>query len=121
MSAATTTRFHDWDVAYAAFLAASNASDQHWEMVEEPAVLELERRAPRPPKTFSIPARSGQVRTFEFDPAEPDKWDGTGRQFADAVRPLKAQCRPTSGNTHWPARRSTWTLSVTPATPIWTR
>lgn len=91
MIAATPTRRHDWEVAYAAFLAASNASDEHWETVEEPAIMELQRRAPRPSTSFSIPARNGQVATFTFDPSDPDKWDCSGEQFLEATRALKAQ------------------------------
>ncbi len=91
MGAAPAAGFAAWGRAHSAYLVASKASDDHWEYVEEPAIMEVERRAPRPATSFSIPARNGQVATFTFDPHDPDKWNDTGEQFIDAVRPLKAQ------------------------------
>ncbi len=80
-----------WDRAHAAYVTASKATDDHWVQIEEPAVLELERRAPRPPKSFEVTALNGQTMSFAFEPDQPDAWEMSGRQHRDAGRALKAQ------------------------------
>jgi hypothetical protein len=65
-----------WDRALAAYRAAVTASDEHYRLVEEPAIEEAERRAPFAGCYFEDTAKSGQTVRHRWDPKDPNGYEG---------------------------------------------
>lgn len=63
-----------WKEALARYRAGHAEWDRFLQEVYNPAVDELERRAPRPPYSFTVTARNAKVLEFMHDRNDPDQW-----------------------------------------------
>ncbi len=66
--------YSEWKAALAIYRAIDAAWNHFLATTYNPAVAELERRAPVPPSGFTVTARSGKKVVYTHDTANPDMW-----------------------------------------------